>query len=229
MPNAVVFFGNQNAWLEVVVGFVDNEGIVQISFFNYKYRLAIVYMSAYTFICPIPKSSFFNLFYLNIIYILYFFILIGNSYYIYTEASSRQPGVKADLLSPFLQPDTQYCLTLYYNMYGSTMGYITIYTEVFINYTFNSLIKVHKPYRRCNSQHTRLQYGKGPGGSKCQVVGLPNNSYKPITNTAWVRARLLQLTKKGAHDSQPQVIKFTSCLPMVGGSLRVLWLLPPLN
>jgi hypothetical protein len=27
--------------------------------------------------------------------------------------------------------------------------------------------------------------------------------------------------KKGALDSQPQVIKFTSCLPMVGGSLRV--------
>jgi len=34
---------------------------------------------------------------------------------------------------------------------------------------------------------------------------------------------------KGALDSQPQVIKFTSCLPMVGGSLRVLWLLPPLK
>jgi hypothetical protein len=31
----------------------------------------------------------------------------------------------------------------------------------------------------------------------------------------------LQITKKGALDSQPQVIKFTSCLPMVGGSLRV--------
>jgi hypothetical protein len=53
-----------------------------------------------------------------------------------------------------------------------------------------------------------------------QWVGLPNNSYKPITNTAWVRARL---------DSQPQVIKFTSCLPTVGGSRRVLRLLPPLN
>ena len=26
--------------------------------------------------------------------------------------------------------------------------------------------------------------------------------------------------KKGALDSQPQVIKLTSCLPMVGGSLR---------
>jgi hypothetical protein len=33
--------------------------------------------------------------------------------------------------------------------------------------------------------------------------------------------------KKGALDSQ--VIQFTSCLPMVGGSLRVLRLLPPLK
>jgi len=36
-------------------------------------------------------------------------------------------------------------------------------------------------------------------------------------------------TKKGVLDSQPQVIKFTSCLPMVGGSLRVLRLLSPLK
>ena len=28
------------------------------------------------------------------------------------------------------------------------------------------------------------------------VVGLSNNSYKPITNTAWVRARLCKLQKK---------------------------------
>jgi hypothetical protein len=39
----------------------------------------------------------------------------------------------------------------------------------------------------------------------------------------------LQITKKGVLDPQPQVIKFTSCLPMVGGSLRVPRLLPPLN
>jgi hypothetical protein len=32
--------------------------------------------------------------------------------------------------------------------------------------------------------------------------------------------------KKGALDSQPQVIKFTSCFLMVGGSF---WLLPPLK
>jgi hypothetical protein len=37
------------------------------------------------------------------------------------------------------------------------------------------------------------------------------------------------LGKKGALDSHPQVIKFTSCLPMVGGSFRVLRLLPPLK
>ena len=35
--------------------------------------------------------------------------------------------------------------------------------------------------------------------------------------------------KKGALDSQPQVIQFTSCLPMVGGSLRVPRLPPPLK
>jgi hypothetical protein len=35
--------------------------------------------------------------------------------------------------------------------------------------------------------------------------------------------------KNGALDLQPQVIKFTSCLPMVGGSLQVLRLLPPLK
>jgi hypothetical protein len=33
------------------------------------------------------------------------------------------------------------------------------------------------------------------------------------------------ITKNGALDSQVQVIKFTSYLPMVGGSLRVLRLL----
>jgi hypothetical protein len=30
-------------------------------------------------------------------------------------------------------------------------------------------------------------------------------------------------------DSQSQVIKFTRCLPMVGGSLWILWLLPSLK
>ena len=37
------------------------------------------------------------------------------------------------------------------------------------------------------------QHGKGPGGLLGQVVGLPNNSYKPIINTAWVRARFCEL------------------------------------
>jgi hypothetical protein len=35
----------------------------------------------------------------------------------------------------------------------------------------------------------------GPGGLMSWVVGLPNYSYKPITNTAWVPARLWNLHK----------------------------------
>jgi hypothetical protein len=49
--------------------------------------------------------------------------------------------------------------------------------------------------------------------------------FKPITNTACVPPDFVNY-KKGALDSQPQVIKFTSCLPMVGDSL---WLPPPLK
>ena len=37
--------------------------------------------------------------------------------------------------------------------------------------------------------------GRGPSGSMSQIVGLPNNSYKPITNMAWGRARLCKLQK----------------------------------
>ena len=48
------------------------------------------------------------------------------------------------------------------------------------------------------------------------------------TNTAWVRTRFCKL-QKVVFDSQPHVIKFTSCLPMVVGSFRVLRPLPPLN
>ena len=39
-----------------------------------------------------------------------------------------------------------------------------------------------------------FKYLRGPGGSMSLVVG-SNNSYKPITNTAWVRARLCKLQK----------------------------------
>ena len=56
---------------------------------------------------------------------------------------------------------------------------------------------------RLRKAHTRIMKGnmfllsanRGPGGSMSQVVGLPSNSYKPITNTAWVRARLYELQK----------------------------------
>jgi len=53
--------------------------------------------------------------------------------------------------------------------------------------------------------------------------------WKPITNTAWVQARLCKLQKRVHSTRQLHEIKFTSCLPMVGGSLWVLRLPPPLK
>jgi hypothetical protein len=51
------------------------------------------------------------------------------------------------------------------------------------------------------------------------VVGLPNNSHKPITNTTLVRARFVSY-KKGWP--QFAVASNKGYLPMVGGSLRLL-------
>jgi hypothetical protein len=52
------------------------------------------------------------------------------------------------------------------------------------------------------------------------------SSYKPITNTAWVRTRLCKLQKgcirlAAASDKVYQLLAH--------GSLRVLWLLPPIK
>ena len=56
----------------------------------------------------------------------------------------------------------------------------------------------------------------GSGGSVSWVVGLPNNSYKPITNTAWVRARLYKLQKgctrlAAASDKVYQLLAHDRC------------------
>ena len=45
----------------------------------------------------------------------------------------------------------------------------------------------------------------------------------------WYQCPFSIVWKKDALNSHPQVIKFTSCLPRVGGSLRVLRLPPPLK
>jgi len=98
-----------------------------------------------------------------------------------------------------------------------------LFKDVMLTHDHTNYQIKHSPKEWCLSHKCLYSLD----GSVSQVVGLPSNSYKPITNTAWVRARLCKL-QKGALDSQPQVIKLTSCLPMVGGSLRVLRLLPSL-
>jgi hypothetical protein len=49
------------------------------------------------------------------------------------------------------------------------------------------------------------------------VVGLPNNSYKYITNTAWVRVRLCTLQERCTR------------LAAATDALRILWLLSPIK
>jgi hypothetical protein len=44
---------------------------------------------------------------------------------------------------------------------------------------------------------------ESPGGSMSWVVGLPNNSYKAITNTAWVRAQRCSLLKGCTRLADP--------------------------
>ena len=53
----------------------------------------------------------------------------------------------------------------------------------------------HQRIVRQVGHYCNICLSKGPVGSMSQVVGLPNNSYKPITDTAWVRARLCKLQK----------------------------------
>jgi hypothetical protein len=51
------------------------------------------------------------------------------------------------------------------------------------------------------SEHLQNPIEKGgPDGSMSWVVG-SNNSYKPITNTAWVRAKLCKL-QKNVHSNR---------------------------
>jgi hypothetical protein len=67
-----------------------------------------------------------------------------------------------------------------------------------------------------NTRLIKLCCSEGLGGSMSQVVGLPNNSYKPITNTAWGRARLCILQKgctrlAAASDKAYQLLAHGQC------------------
>jgi hypothetical protein len=40
---------------------------------------------------------------------------------------------------------------------------------------------------------------------RCIYIGLPDNSFKPITNTAWVRVRFCKLQKRGTRLAADKV------------------------
>ena len=67
-------------------------------------------------------------------------------------------------------------------------------------YNWSLDVKQHKSRfqdhaKKCRSLVVLSIANQGPGGSMSQVVGLPSNSYKPITNSAWAHARLCKLQK----------------------------------
>ena len=65
---------------------------------------------------------------------------------------------------------------------------------------------------------------RGPGGSMSQVVDYLTTHTRPSQIWHGFTPSFVNYTRLAA-----QVIKFTSYLPMVSGSLRVLWLPPPLK
>jgi len=54
----------------------------------------------------------------------------GGGFYMYIESSFREEGDRADLVSPFLQAGQEYCLQMFTNMFGDTMGNVTVLVEV---------------------------------------------------------------------------------------------------
>ena len=89
-------------------------------------------------------------------------------------------------------------LNTYHFIHRLNAGNPNIKQSVKIEEKFNNHLSFQKTkyYIYHLFRNTNYIKMKGPGGSMSQVVGLPNNSYKPITNTAWVRARLCKLQNK---------------------------------
>ena len=94
--------------------------------------------------------------------------------------SCTSPGVR-----PFIYPSTLYMLGLSTGLFLSSSNFPSTSKLSYYFYIINK-------YVRYNNLHS---FYEGPGGSMRWVVGF-NNSYKPITNTAWVRARLCKLQKR---------------------------------
>ena len=66
---------------------------------------------------------------------------------------------------------------------------------IHITLCFFSVLYSRMPVAHLFHKYNITNTREGPGGSMSQVVGLPNNSYKHNTNTAWFPARLCKLHK----------------------------------
>jgi hypothetical protein len=97
------------------------------------------------------------------------------------------------------------CIHMSLNIYKHIYMLLNIYKHIHMS------LSIHKHIHMSLNMHTHIHMSvniythihmslnihkcRGPGDSMSWVVG-SNNSYKPITNTAWVRAQLCKLQKR---------------------------------
>ena len=76
-------------------------------------------------------------------------------------------------------------------------------TELLLKVALNTVELLKQPLIKLLNGSKKVHHNHSSHGivifydiSRAQWVGLPNKSYNPITNTAWVRARLCKLQKR---------------------------------
>ena len=99
-------------------------------------------------------------------------------------------------------------MTPFHAIGAYSVRYLNVVTTCQFSICYNNILWLFKRFQYLQIQKIALKFivlcsccfqneyhFEGPGGSMSQIVGLPNNSYKAITNTVWVRVRLCKLQK----------------------------------
>jgi hypothetical protein len=168
-------------------------------------------------------ESVWSYFYLMLICASLFYLLL------YSYFASRNRKGESESYYPVQRPWLCICqeMECSYLIDHRLPGFYTTYIKsLFI--LFNQLVR---NFKSSCSWETRFNNISNVG--TIDISMLLEHLWWRLFQKRFVRTKFYLLGfvnyKKGALDSQQQVIKFTSCLPMGGGSLRVLQLLPPLR
>jgi hypothetical protein len=103
---------------------------------------------------------------------------------------------QSDDKSTRLTSDKVYQLLVLRHPYTAWITFFIIWMNTL---PIHVLVQLHPSMFRCLKNvkslpmcyEANIQAWKGPGGSMSWVAGLPNNSYKPITNTTWSTSKIV--------------------------------------